>query len=160
VTDEERKEAERFANAEADKAYELTPGFPSEKEWVSIRAYYATMNGYIAACETKRAEMMEAQGEWEYLDRKLIAERARSAKLQAELDDERKANYSDDFNFQHEKAKRLEQQLKAERTRSTNLEHAIRFALVYDPDVDHYKIKHTAYPKLTAALREHEASRD
>lgn len=32
------------------------------------------------------------------------------------------------------------------------LRQAIEFALQYDPDTDRYKIKHTAWPKLKAAL--------
>ncbi len=42
----------------------------------------------------------------------------------------------------------------------TALRQAIECALIYDPDADTYKIKHTVYPKLKRAIEIHrEASR-
>jgi len=40
------------------------------------------------------------------------------------------------------------------------LARAIQFALIYDPDTDRYKIKHTAYPKLKEAIAEVKARGD
>lgn len=93
----------------------------------------------------------------------LAIERARSAKLQAELEDARKANYAEDFNFQHEKAKRLEKELESERIRAEAFYVCSREYLTFM-----HKAFNGNYPALEGDLVQifedlcnvHEASRD
>ena len=45
------KKVEKLASEHASKVYDQTPGFPSEKEWVSLCAHKAYVAGFRAARE-------------------------------------------------------------------------------------------------------------
>jgi SLT domain-containing protein len=98
VTEKERREAERLAEPTFwEEMNRLGKDLSSDSGFEFGKRIF--VRGYAAACEAKRAEMMDAQGEWEYLDRKLIAERARSAKLIKRL--ERMARWETDHQLRH-----------------------------------------------------------